>query len=71
MSDLSVEGVIMSLHDSGSYNFVFVYLVLGCLLNFALVCAYVYVLHDQFFWSIDMIKHDITEKVVDDENDCV
>ena len=61
----------MSLHDRLFYDYLFVCIILGFYVNFSLVCAYVYILHNKFFWSIEMIKHDITEKVIDDENDCM
>ena len=55
----------------GRVNFLSVCINLGFYVNFALACAYVYILHNQFFWSIEMIKHDIVEKIVDDDNDYV
>ena len=72
MSSLSVGGVIMSLHDLCFvclFNF-------RMLWNFALVCACVDILHNQFSWLIenwliDMIKDDVVEKVVYEENDYV
>ena len=72
MSALSVKELEYSekcLCMIGCFNFLFVCVILGFCVNFALVCAYVYILHNQFFWSIEMIKHDIVEKVVDDDND--
>ena len=48
MSSLSVGGVIMSLHGIWFYKFLFVFvcLILGCLVNVTLVCAYVDILHN-------------------------
>ena len=38
---------------------------------FSLVCACVNMLHNQFSWLIEIMKHDMAEKVVDNEKDCV
>ena len=62
----------MSLHDLCFCLFVY-FQDVG---NFALVCACVDILHNQFSWLIenwliDMIKDDVVEKVVYEENDYV